>query len=322
MKFDYHCYSTSGERQYTKLCYDKADYDAMKEKARKIDWEKELQKEMNIEQFHSKVKHLEDEFVSKKIIKTGNIKNHSFKLDENTRNLIKKKHALSRKLVPNHMSQEVRNEHNKIRKKVKSTVKKLKKHFETELVKKAKQNPQAIWRYIHSKSKTGSQIGKLHIDPDNIKTATTDDDKEKAKVFSKYFKRVFVNEPSEDIPTIETRFTEHEMPPLSITKNRVITVLSSLKVDKSPGLDEMLPKILKELQEEIADGLTIIFKSLRSKEFPSVWKKTRVVAIYTKKNKNLACNHRPVSLTSILCKVMETVVRDHIVEYMKSENVF
>ena len=36
----------------------------------------------------------------------------------------------------------------------------------------------------------------------------------------------------------------------------------------------MLLKILKELQEEIADGLTIVFnKSLTNKEIPSVWKK-------------------------------------------------
>ena len=74
------------------------------------------------------------------------------------------------------------------------------------------------------------------------------------------------------------------MPPLLITKNMVTKVFSSLKVDKSPGLDEMHPKKLKELQEEIADGLTIIFnKSLTSKEIPIVWKKARVVAIYKKK---------------------------------------
>ena len=104
----------------------------MKEKARKIDWESELHNEMNIEQmwdvFHSKVKHLEDEFAPKKIAETGNIKNHCFKINENTRNLIFKKHALSRKLVAIHMNQEVRKEHNKIRNKVKSTIKKLKKH--------------------------------------------------------------------------------------------------------------------------------------------------------------------------------------------------
>ena len=273
--------------------------------------------------FHRKLKHLEAEFVPRKKVKTGAIKNHTFKLDENTRSLIKKKHALSRKLVANHMNQEVRREYNKIRNKVKSTIKKLKKKFEKELVKKAKQNPKAIWKYIHSKSKTRSQLGKLHIDPENPKTATTDDDKEKAEIFSNYFKSVFVNEPSEDIPTIETRFVENEMTALLITKDMVTKVLNKLKVDKSPGLDQLHPKILKELADKIADGLAIIFnKSLRSKQIPSIWKKARVTAIYKKKNKKLACNYRPVSLTSIVCKVMETLVRDHMVEYMKGENLF
>ena len=103
----------------------------------------------------------------------------------------------------------------------------------------------------------------------------------------------------------------------------VIKVLSSLKVHKTPGLDEMHYKILKELQEEIADGLTINFnKSLTSKASPSVWKKARVGAIYKTKNTNLAGNYKPLSLTSIVCKLMETVVRDHVVECMKSENLF
>ena len=327
IKFKYHCYAILRESEQIRLCYDKADYDEMRNEAGKINWRNELQNDMNVEEmwdiFHRKIKHLEASFVPKKKFKTGKIKNHAFKLDESTRNLIKKKHALSRKVVANHMNQEVRREYNKIRNKVKSTIKKLKKNFERELVKKAKQNPKAIWKYIQSKSKTRAQLGKIHIDPENPKTATTDDDKEKAEIFSKYFKSVFVEEPPHDIPTIESRFVEHEMPPLFITKDMVSKVLNKLKVDKSPGLDQIHPKILKELAEKIADGLAIIFnKSLMTKQVPNIWKKARVTAIYKKKNKKLACNYRPVSLTSIVCKVMETLVRDHIVEYMKRENLF
>ena len=88
-------------------------------------------------------------------------------------------------MVANQLNQEVRKKYNRLRSKVKSTIKKLQKHFETEFVKKAEQNPKAIWKNIHQKSTTGSQIDKIHIDPDNTKTATTDDDKEKAKTFSK-----------------------------------------------------------------------------------------------------------------------------------------
>ena len=93
---------------------------------------------------------------------------------------------------------------------MKSTIRKLKKNFEKELVKKAKQNPKAIWKYIRSKSKTMTQLGKLHVDPENPETATTDNDKEKADIFSNFFKSVFIDEPPGDIPTIHTRFVEQK----------------------------------------------------------------------------------------------------------------
>ena len=148
LKFNYHCYAILRESEQVRICYDKADYEEMRKEASKIDWNEELNINMGVEEmweiFHRKIKQLEASFVPKKKIKTGKIKNHSFKLDENTRSLIKKKHALSRKVVANHMNQEVRREYNKIRNKVKSTIRKLKKNFERELVKKAKQNPKAI----------------------------------------------------------------------------------------------------------------------------------------------------------------------------------
>ena len=327
LKFNYHCYAILKESEQVRICYDKADYEEMRKEASKIDWNEELNINMGVEEmweiFHRKIKQLEASFVPKKKVKTGTIKNHSFKLDADTRSLIKKKHALSRKVVANHMNQEVRREYNKIRNKVKSTIRKLKKNFERELVKKAKQNPKAIWKYIRSKSKTRTQLGKLHVDPENPETATTDDDKEKADIFSNYFKSVFIDEPPGDIPTIHTRFVEQEMPPLLITKDMVAKVLKKLKIDKSPGLDQIHPIMLKELADKVADGLAILFnKSLRVKQIPNIWKKARVTAIHKKKNKKLACNYRPVSLTSIVCKVMETIVRDHIVEYMKKESLF
>ena len=150
-----------------------------------------------------------------------------------------------------------------------------------------------------------------------------DNDKEKADIFSNFFKSVFIDEPPGDIPTIHTRFVEQEMPPLLITKDMVAKVLKKLKIDKSPGLDQIHPRMLKELADKVAEGLAILFnKSLRVKQIPNIWKKARVTAIHKKKNRKLACNYRPVSLTSIVCKVMETIVRDHIVEYMKNESLF
>ena len=100
--------------------------------------------------------------------------------------------------------------------------------------------------------------------------------------------------------------------------------LKKLKTNKSPGIDEMHPKMLRELKEEICKPLTIIFnKSLESKELPQIWKQAKISAIYKNKgSKRLACNYRPVSLTSIICKMMEAIIRDHIIEHMKKEKLF
>ena len=113
------------------------------------------------------------------------------------------------------------------------------------------------------------------------------------------------------------------MPKLIITESKIAKVLSKLKPDKSPGPDGLHPKFFKEMAEYMNVPLCIIFNfSLGNGVLPNAWKKARVSAIYKKDNKKVASNYRPVSLTSIICKVMETLIRDHIVDHMKLNNLF
>jgi len=46
------------------------------------------------------------------------------------------------------------------------------------------------------------------------------------------------------------------------------------------------------------------------------WKVANVVSVYKGGSKNVATNYRPISLTSQLCKVFETVVRDQVIEFL------
>jgi hypothetical protein len=45
------------------------------------------------------------------------------------------------------------------------------------------------------------------------------------------------------------------------------------------------------------------------------WKTANITAIYKKGKKSEVCNYRPISLTCIVCKIMESIVRDKIMEY-------
>ena len=99
--------------------------------------------------------------------------------------------------------------------------------------------------------------------------------------------------------------------------------LKKLNVNKSPGPDGLHPKVLSELAHELAEPLTIIFtKSLQQETLPQAWKDAKVTPLYKKGGKRKPGNYRPVSLTSIICKIMESIVRDQVVGHMASNNLF
>ena len=75
--------------------------------------------------------------------------------------------------------------------------------------------------------------------------------------------------------------------------------------------------MLKELSAVLAKPLAIIFnKSFESGCLPDEWKIANVIPIFKKGNRHSPANYRPVSLTSIVCKVMESIIREHMLSHM------
>jgi len=46
-----------------------------------------------------------------------------------------------------------------------------------------------------------------------------------------------------------------------------------------------------------------------------------IVPLFKKGNRSASCNYRPVSLTSVVCKVMERIVKDNIVDHLHEYNI-
>ncbi len=62
-------------------------------------------------------------------------------------------------------------------------------------------------------------------------------------------------------------------------------------------------------------------KSYNTGETPSDWKNANVTPIFKKGKKCKASNYRPVSLTSIVCKLMESIIKDDMTEYLESNKI-
>ncbi|VDI81886.1 Hypothetical predicted protein [Mytilus galloprovincialis] len=213
---------------------------------------------------------------------------NNFPMDKNTIDKIKRKNILSKKITHNN-DPEVRKEYNKIRNQVKSRVNKLKREYEKNLSEKAKENPKAIWSYIKSKTKTKEGIGDLHLDPEDTKSDKTEDNSKKAKLLVEYFSSVFTKEPDGKVPSPTPVLVTNDMPYQKIKEEVVLRHLNALKIDKSPGMDKLHPRLLKEIAESLAKPLCIIYnQSLESKTVPNDWKNAMISAIFKKGNKSLA----------------------------------
>ena len=80
--------------------------------------------------------------------------------------------------------------------------------------------------------------------------------------------------------------------------------------------------MLKELAVELAAPMTKLFnQSLFLGEVPEEWKMANVSPIFKKGSRKVAANYRPVSLTSISCKIMEAAVRETILTHLKRNSL-
>ena len=95
-----------------------------------------------------------------------------------------------------------------------------------------------------------------------------------------------------------------------------------MKISKSAGPDGVHPRVLNELQVVIAKPLTMIFcTSVNTGTLPQAWKEANNSAIFKKGCKHVSGNYRPVSLTSIACKLLESFIRDALIQYMKDNHL-
>ena len=79
------------------------------------------------------------------------------------------------------------------------------------------------------------------------------------------------------------------------------------------GTDNMHPRVLREVAEQVSEILTDIFKSsLESRQAPEDWRVANATPLFKKASREELANYRPVSLTSLVGKVLETLIKDRI----------
>jgi hypothetical protein len=243
-------------------------------------------------------------------------------VDKDNLRIIRKKHRLWNRCCESG-NPDIDKRYKKQRNLVRKESRKRERNFQYEIAKISKTEPKKFWKYVRSKKETIIGVADIiRVNEDGSSSKITNDN-EKATVFAEYFSKVFTVEGEGSFDRLYPIHIVSPMPELEITASQVELKLKKLKLDKSPGPDQLHPRVLYEVRELISGPLQLLFdKSINSGELPEDWKLATVVAIHKKGNKSDVKNYRPVSLTCILCKVMESFIRDHIMEHFFINKLF
>ena len=202
-----------------------------------------------------------------------------------------------------------------IRKQLQKQLRKAEREYlSTEVFESLKDDPKRFWSFIKNRRRDACGIAALWNGTQLVSSA-----QDKAEVLSNQYKSVFTREPtlpSSNPPKVPGKELP-DVPSLVINSDGVLKILMKLSPHKAPGPDGIHPFILQKCAPAIAPVLAKIFnQSLIQGRIPKDWTRANVTAIFKKGSRTDPANYRPVSLTSICCKVMEHVIYSHVINHL------
>ncbi|CAB4043417.1 Hypothetical predicted protein, partial [Paramuricea clavata] len=235
-------------------------------------------------------------------------------IDGDVINLSKCKNRMWKKAKKSNLTSDWEN-YRTIRKQLKTlTKKKYREHLAT-MQDELKDNPSKFWSFYRATTKTARIPKIVHLSGEKASTPSA-----KADMFNKFFASVFQKsdhgtEINHDVfhPRVD------ELHNLHVTVEDILSVLKAINPSKASGPDQIPGRILKECANEIAPSLTqIINLSLRIGMLPKEWKWANVVPVFKRGDVENVTNYRPISLLSVVEKVVERCVFDKFFPFIAS----
>ena len=147
---------------------------------------------------------------------------------------------------------------------------------------------------------------------------------DKAKLFAKNFsKNSNLDYSGISLPVFPCR-TNLKLHNIFITPKMVKKVITNLDSSKASGPDCIPVVVLKNCEPELSYILAKLFNiCLKESCFPDCWKVSLVVLVFKNVGERSAAkNYRPVSLLSVVSKVLEKLVNNRIVDHLENCGLF
>ena len=309
---------TNENKSINKPCFAKADFEIINAFLATVNWEEVFSECSNVEESWAALKNILDSVVynfvpfvnananskdvpwySSKLRRLRNIKQRRWQAHRNKKNIVsyvKYKEAAAQ---------------------FRSEFLSDKCSYEAKLFNGLNVDPKRLYNYIKKQNSVVTSIPSIKAEDGNF----VETDFDKANVFADYFSSVFVVD-NNVLPPFQTD-CNGSLGTFTCSVQDIIKVVTRLSNNSAPGPDGYTPYFLKNILAHVAAPLCKVYnESLIEGKVPSDWKIAHIVPIYKKGDAQLASNYRPVSLTSVICKILERIIREQILNYAFEHNLF
>ena len=189
------------------------------------------------------------------------------------------------------------------------------KHLE-EITMDLEHNQRPFWRWLKNMRCHCPGIPDLHYQGNTLTSAL-----EKAKALNVHFSSVFTLEDEAYLDDLQSELATSrsgvQIDEIVISEDEVYDELCKIDPNKASGPDGIPGRLLKEGAPWLAKPLSTLFgASLRFGCLPSDWTSANVTPIFKQGSKHSPLNYRPISLTSLVVKLLERVIQRKLVIFL------
>jgi hypothetical protein len=176
----------------------------------------------------------------------------------------------------------------------------------------------SFYKYVNRKLIGSNGTAPLRDGNGNVHTANS----EKAELLNEYFSSVFTTDNGVIDPNRLPMQNSNRLSTVCFSPELVLKHIQRLKSGSCGGPNGLSASFFKSTAGAITFPLSIIFNlSLQTEDVPDIWKLALVVPVFNKGSPSDPSNDRPISLTCIVCKLMECGIKDALLVFLKEHKI-
>ena len=130
------------------------------------------------------------------------------------------------------------------------------------------------------------------------------DVKMKACIFNKFFAQQCTPLKNDSVLPINQIFlTQSLLSSLDVNENKILEITRALNICKANCYDDISIRMIKLCDKSLTKPFIILFKSSSKSKYPDIWKRSNIIPVNKKNDKQLIKKYRPISFLTIFGKI-------------------